>query len=878
MDNSMGREYLYDVFLSYRHKPLDSMICKKLHTLLETYKPVRRFRFARIGRVFRDDEELPAAGILSDTIAQALVSSGCLVVVCSPDTPESEWVDREVRTFIELGRSDRIFALLISGTPEQSFPPSLKRVRGIESRTLSVVAAGERHIIRNLKREMLRIIAAVSGVSWDQFRVSERRRGIRRLVFTAAVLVTLFFASGLWLLRQWLMASQYGLYAENEEILVHTVIQNMTKSLQERLMDIPEAVPLVAEILEENLIYLKDLAELDGGLTRAEGYLRSGYIQAIDAWVDLGDFSRVAKYADRAVKEYERLAADGSYPGARKDLFICYSLAGTCMKQAGNPDKAIYYFSRGVSLGRELDEQDPDVEIRRQIAMNLVDMGDCYIAGGSPEDAVSCYDDAVEICMELADSGELIERDLAGILYGIASTLHDTGYYDGALKYYQQQKSFLESLVEAGAKTDDVLLHDLAVCYANQGIILFQLGDNRQAASILEKAAEIFDSLPPYPETDYNHAIALSFMGRAYQNMEIYLQARASLARSISILEKHANDPGSLHVRIALADNYRFMAINSKLISLTDSAVSWYEKAIALYDWLVSDMNDYSRLWDLAVSLQELGAIHFDTGRYDEAISLLSRAKDVYISYDEAAVSSDAQYNIALCNNDIGLCWYNQGDFTSAIPYLSYAAEHYRTWLEQPDPVKKRLYADCCGYLGRCYAFLGEYEIAMIWHQESALVFEALSKDQPAYLRNYALSLYWAAIDRVLLGNSQAEDYYILCLDRYDTFLENGDRSYMPTYLSLYAFYYLVFDDDYGQALRISRQAWQASPDNAFAKRIYAYSLLLTGHREEAEELLSGLAAGIPTDLALIRLDLEVFKAVGFSGHELEPISRLFGN
>ena len=129
MDNSMGREYLYDVFLSYRHKPLDSMICKKLHTLLETYKPVRRFRFARIGRVFRDDEELPAAGILSDTIAQALVSSGCLVVVCSPDTPESEWVDREVRTFIELGRSDRIFALLISGTPEQSFPPSLKRVR-----------------------------------------------------------------------------------------------------------------------------------------------------------------------------------------------------------------------------------------------------------------------------------------------------------------------------------------------------------------------------------------------------------------------------------------------------------------------------------------------------------------------------------------------------------------------------------------------------------------------------------------------------------------------------------------------------------------------------------------------------------------------------
>ncbi|NLW02024.1 MAG: TIR domain-containing protein [Clostridiaceae bacterium] len=98
MNNSMGQEYLYDVFLSYRHKPLDSRICKKLHTLLETYKPARRFRHGRTGRVFRDDEELPAAGILSDSIARALVSAKCLVVICSPHTPESEWVDREVRT------------------------------------------------------------------------------------------------------------------------------------------------------------------------------------------------------------------------------------------------------------------------------------------------------------------------------------------------------------------------------------------------------------------------------------------------------------------------------------------------------------------------------------------------------------------------------------------------------------------------------------------------------------------------------------------------------------------------------------------------------------------------------------------------------------
>ena len=95
---------------------------QKLHTLLESYKPVRRFKSARITRVFRDDEELPCCRYPQrhhrKSTSFIKVPGGRML----PDTPESEWVDREVRTFIELGRSNRIFALLISGTPDHSFP------------------------------------------------------------------------------------------------------------------------------------------------------------------------------------------------------------------------------------------------------------------------------------------------------------------------------------------------------------------------------------------------------------------------------------------------------------------------------------------------------------------------------------------------------------------------------------------------------------------------------------------------------------------------------------------------------------------------------------------------------------------------------------
>jgi hypothetical protein len=49
-------------------------------------------------------------------------------VICSPAAAASPWVEQEVRGFIELADSRRIFCVLIDGDPDQPencFPPSL---------------------------------------------------------------------------------------------------------------------------------------------------------------------------------------------------------------------------------------------------------------------------------------------------------------------------------------------------------------------------------------------------------------------------------------------------------------------------------------------------------------------------------------------------------------------------------------------------------------------------------------------------------------------------------------------------------------------------------------------------------------------------------
>ena len=192
--------YLYDAFISYRHLQLDKAVAKRLHTLIETYhipKSVQKLSGKKkMGKVFRDEEELPLATSLSDNIRTALDASQWLIVVCTPALLESRWCLFEIDYFISLGRRDRILLVLADGTPDTSFPPQL-RSRTVDGQTVSVeplaaniVAEDTAGSLRLLNREKLRILAPMLGVNYDDLRRRARRRRIRLIAaLTASVLL-----------------------------------------------------------------------------------------------------------------------------------------------------------------------------------------------------------------------------------------------------------------------------------------------------------------------------------------------------------------------------------------------------------------------------------------------------------------------------------------------------------------------------------------------------------------------------------------------------------------------------------------------------------------------------------------------------------------
>jgi TIR domain len=197
--------FLYDAFISYRHVDRDRKWAEWLIDALERYRLPKALQDkgypARLRKIFRDEDEVPASADLNDQIKQALIGSRFLIVVCSAFTPRSKWVEREIEMFNELGRGDQVLALLTEGEPGDSFPNAmLVRHREV------IAADGSRQIdkedkeplaadvrprsntsLEQLKQiALLRLVAVIVGVKFDELRERERERERRRLFSRAA--------------------------------------------------------------------------------------------------------------------------------------------------------------------------------------------------------------------------------------------------------------------------------------------------------------------------------------------------------------------------------------------------------------------------------------------------------------------------------------------------------------------------------------------------------------------------------------------------------------------------------------------------------------------------------------------------------------------
>ncbi|MBU6417401.1 MAG: TIR domain-containing protein, partial [Xanthomonadaceae bacterium] len=252
MSEPSGPSRSYRAFISYSHA--DKAWGDWLHKALETYRVPSRLVGKqtevgtippRLNPVFRDREELSSSPELDSKINQALAQSENLVVICSPASATSRWVNEEVLAYKRMGRGGRIFCLIVEGEPnatdlpgreaEECFCPALRFVTDADGRPTpertEPIAADARQGKDGKANAKLKLIAGMLGIGFDTLKQRELQRRTRRMTAIAA-LALVVMATTIVLAIFALVSRHRAVIAQHEAVVAKQAAQRRQKQAE----------------------------------------------------------------------------------------------------------------------------------------------------------------------------------------------------------------------------------------------------------------------------------------------------------------------------------------------------------------------------------------------------------------------------------------------------------------------------------------------------------------------------------------------------------------------------------------------------------------------------------------------------------------------
>lgn len=230
----MSSRQRYKAFISYSHR--DRKVAEWLHRSLETYRAPRGLASAgaRLRPIFRDRDELSASADLNQAIRDALDLSDALIVLCSPASAASRWVDQEVAYVLQSAGPGRIICVITPDTApamalSDVLPPSLRAALpvGVEPLAVDLRADADGKRLARLK-----IAARLLGVSLDRLVQRDARRRLQMMtIFSSLALIIALGMGGMTVVT--LKSRQIAREQRDEtEALVAYMLGDLRKQLE----------------------------------------------------------------------------------------------------------------------------------------------------------------------------------------------------------------------------------------------------------------------------------------------------------------------------------------------------------------------------------------------------------------------------------------------------------------------------------------------------------------------------------------------------------------------------------------------------------------------------------------------------------------------
>lgn len=510
----------FRAFISYSHA--DEAFAARLHQELERYRIPRRVVRARslisnrLGVFFRDRDELASSNSLTDTIREAIGQSECLIVVCSPASATSRWVNAEIAAFRDQNPDASVLSIIpptVARSETQSlFPPALL----LDGEPL---AADARATGDGRQRALLKVIAALLGVRFDELVERETvRRRQRMLAATAGAIVIVTGAA-----------------------LLTDQARKAQEQADSRRAQASALVDYLVTDLTERLVTYEQVGELDQGLSQALNYFGALSADELDdetlqkyrtALIGVGSVRIRQGKLEEALATFERAMELGqvSTSRAQQDAGQWYELAqntyyvGEAHWELQDIPAAADYISRSLEYGRKAAELAPDnFAYQLELVFGLNNMGAVNTRLKRYHEAIASLEASLELNGSLVSrfpeqEEELLNQEVESVSW-LAEILPTLGEFERGFVWHEKEIHLREVLYERTGNIHHMArLADALGYYART---LSAIGRTSEALEVLQRKVAISESLTR-EDPDNIFWRTRGYLGRVLLAMELH--------------------------------------------------------------------------------------------------------------------------------------------------------------------------------------------------------------------------------------------------------------------------------------------------------------------------------------------------------------------
>jgi tetratricopeptide (TPR) repeat protein len=516
-------EFKFSAFISYSHQ--DESWARWLQSALETYRVPAKLVGQRNSRglivprrlapVCRDRSDLSSSADLTENIKEALRHSESLIVICSPRAAASRWVNQEISLFSQLGRTERIFCLIIEGEPnandlaaqkgEDCFPQALRFRDGSTARRFDPLAADVRAGHDGKTNAKLKLIAALLGVEFDRLKQRDQRRRLRRMMWvTGGALVVTVLMTGLAI----------------EAVIGQRAAEIERQAAERRQKQAENLVDFMLGDLNVKLRQVQRLEILEAVDNRASEYFLSLPTRDV---TDQTLSQRV-----KALQQIGRVRADqGQLPAAIESYSAASTLASELLRRVptdlerqaayaetlnflgnaywyqGNLERAGESFQHAVVLLESVSMQHPTDEHLVALASARTNLGRVREANGDLAGANALYRAVLDTFLQFANKEGADVRSqarLADAYDSLGKVSLEQGKLSSAIEAYRDVQRIRAQLWSAHP-SDRALQEDLVVSDAILGRTLELCGAEKAAEHYVSESVSNAQALVEYDAT-----------------------------------------------------------------------------------------------------------------------------------------------------------------------------------------------------------------------------------------------------------------------------------------------------------------------------------------------------------------------------------------